>query len=46
MRVEIVEDYEGKDSVFAFPPSEDYSNLREDPRSVERIAVARKHLPL
>jgi hypothetical protein len=46
MRVEIVEDYEGQGSTLAFPPGEDYLDLRENPRSIERITVARQYLPL
>ena len=46
MRVEIMEDYEGQGSAFVFPPAEDYVDLRENPRSVERVAVARQYLPL
>ena len=30
----------------AFPPSEDYVDLRDNPGLIERIAVARRYLPL
>jgi hypothetical protein len=46
MRVEIVEDYEGKGEAFTFPPNEKCVDLRENPRSIEKIAVARRYLPL
>jgi hypothetical protein len=46
MRVEIVEEYEGKDRALTFPPGAGYVDLRENPRSIEQIAVARQHLPL
>ena len=46
MRVEIIEDYEGQEPVFSFPPANNYLDLRENPRSVERVAVARQYLPL
>ncbi len=46
MRVEIVEDSEGPGPAFTFPPSQDYVELRENPRSVERISAARQYLPL
>lgn len=46
MRVEIVEEYEGKDRALTFPPGEGYVDLRENPHSIEQIAVARQYLPL
>ena len=46
MHIEIVEDNEGQGPAFAFPPSEDYVDLRENPHSIERIAAARQYLPL
>jgi hypothetical protein len=46
MRVEIIDDTEGRGPATVFPPGEDYVDLRENPRAVERIAPARQHLPL
>jgi hypothetical protein len=46
MRVEIVEDPEGQAKVPAFPPGENYVDLRQNPQAVERIAPARAYLPL
>ncbi len=50
MRVESVEDTvegeEGQHPAFAFPPAEDYLDLRENPHFIERIAAARQYLPL
>lgn len=46
MRVEIVEDYEGKDPALVFPPGERYVDLRKNPHSIEQITIARQYLPL
>ncbi len=46
MRVEIIDDTEGRGPATVFPPGENYVDLRENPRAIERIAPARQHLPL
>jgi hypothetical protein len=46
MRVEIIDDSEGCGPATAFPPGENYVDLRENPHAVERIALARQHMPL
>ncbi|HEV2521489.1 MAG TPA: hypothetical protein VGT24_03835 [Candidatus Acidoferrales bacterium] len=46
MRVEIVEDAEGEKPALSFPPDQDFLNLREDPGAIEKIAAARRYLPL
>jgi hypothetical protein len=46
MRVEIVDDTEGRGPATAFPSAENYVDLRENPNAIERIALARQHLPL
>jgi hypothetical protein len=46
MRVEIIDDTEGRGPATVFPPGENYVDLRENPRAVEQIAPARQHLPL
>jgi hypothetical protein len=46
MRVEIIDDSEGRAPAMVFPPGENYVDLRENPHAVERIAPARQHLPL
>jgi hypothetical protein len=46
MRVEIVEEYEGKDRALVIPPGAGFVDLRENPHSIEQIAVARQYLPL
>jgi hypothetical protein len=46
MRVEIIDDTEGRGPAMVFPPGENYVDLRENPHAVERIAPARHHLPL
>jgi hypothetical protein len=44
MRVEIVDEPEGKTT--AFPPEDNYLDLRANPQAVGKIAGARRHLPL
>jgi hypothetical protein len=46
MRVEIIDDTEDREPAAVFPPAEDYVDLRENPRAVERIATARQYPPL
>lgn len=46
MRVDIVEEAEGKATGPVFPPDENYFDLRANPREIERIAAARQYLPL
>jgi hypothetical protein len=46
MRVEIIDDTEGRGPALEFPPGENYVDLRENPFAVERIAPARRYLPL
>lgn len=46
MRVEIVNDIEGRTPAMVFPPGENYVNLRENPHEIERIAPAREYPPL
>jgi hypothetical protein len=46
MRVEIVEEAEGKAPAMAFPPDENYLDLRANPQAIERIAAALQYLPL
>jgi hypothetical protein len=46
MRVEIIDDTEGRGPAKTFPPSENYLDLRENLKAVERIALARQYLPL
>jgi len=46
VRVEIVEEAEGKASAPVFPPEENYLDLRANPQAIEQIAAARQYLPL
>jgi hypothetical protein len=46
MRVEIREDTNGQEPAMVFPPGENYLDLRENPLAIERIAEARRYLPL
>ena len=46
MRVEIVDDSKSAERALTFPPVEDYFDLRENPRGLERITAARQYLPL
>jgi hypothetical protein len=46
MRVEIVDDSNNAEPAMTFPPVEDYFDLRENPRGLERITAARQYLPL
>jgi hypothetical protein len=46
VRVEIVEDAEGSVAVPAFPPDENYLDLRANPGAIEGITAARQYLPL
>jgi hypothetical protein len=46
VRVEIVEEAEGKAAATVFPPHENYLDLRANPQAIERIAAARQYLPL
>jgi len=46
MRVEIVEEAEGKAPAPVFPPDENYLDLRANPQAIEGIAAARQYLPL
>ena len=46
MRVEVVDDSEGRGPALVFPPAENYVDLRENPRAVEQIAAARQYSPL
>jgi hypothetical protein len=46
MRVEIIDDTEGCGPAMVFPPGENYVDLRENPRAVDRIEPARRYPPL
>jgi hypothetical protein len=46
MRVEIGDDTQDSAEAAVFPPGEDYVDLRQNSRGVERIAAAREYLPL
>ena len=46
MRVEIVEEAEGKVPAPVFPPEENYFDLRANLEAIERISAARQYLPL
>jgi hypothetical protein len=46
MRVEIIDDTEGRGPAAEFPPAENDVDLRENPPAGERIARARQYLPL
>jgi len=46
MRVEIIDDTEGRGPAVKFPPGENYVDLREYPLAVEGIAPASEYLPL
>ena len=46
MRVEIVEEAEGAPPASAFPPEENYFDLRANPGAVGQITAARQYLPL
>jgi hypothetical protein len=46
MRVEIIEDMEGRGLAAVFPPGADYVDLRKNPHAVERIEPARRYPPL
>jgi hypothetical protein len=46
MRVEIVEEAEGAAKAPAFPPEENYLDLRANPQDIEQIPGARQYLPL
>lgn len=46
MRVDIVTEPEGAPHARKFPPAENWLDLREDPRAIERIEPARRHHPL
>jgi hypothetical protein len=46
MRVEIVEDAEGAKPALTFPPDDDFLDLRENPRAIEKGPAARQYLPL
>jgi hypothetical protein len=46
VRVEIVEEAEGQANVPAFPPEENYLDLRANPGAIEGIPEARQYLPL
>jgi len=46
MRVEIVEEAEGAPPASAFPPEENYFDLRTNPGAIGQIAAARQYLPL
>jgi hypothetical protein len=46
MRVEIVEAAEAEKPSTAFPPDEDFVNLRENPQAIQTIAAAREYPPL
>jgi hypothetical protein len=46
VRVLIVDDTEGRGPAIAFPPGENYVDLRVNPHKVEQIAPARKYLPI
>jgi hypothetical protein len=46
MRVEIVEDVEGKAPAPVFPPDENHPDLRANPQAIGGVAPARQYLPL
>ena len=46
MRIDIVEEAEGKATGPVFPPDENYFDLRANPQAIEQIAAARQYLPL
>src|SRR6266481_2339972 len=46
MRVEIIDDTEGRGPAASFPPGENYVDLRENIHAVELIVPARQYLPL
>jgi hypothetical protein len=46
MRVEFVDESNSADHAMTFPPVEEYVDLRENPRGIERIPAARQYLPL
>jgi hypothetical protein len=46
MRVEIIDDTEGRGPATVFPPVENYVDLHENPHAVERIGPARQYPPL
>jgi hypothetical protein len=46
MRVETIDDTEGRGPAMVFPPGKDYVDLRDDPHALERIALARQYAPL
>lgn len=46
MRAEIVDDSPDGEPAATFPRGEDYFDLRENPRAIERIAAARQNVPL
>jgi hypothetical protein len=46
MRVEIVQEAEGRPPAAVFPRDENYLDLRANPQAIEKIASARRYLPL
>lgn len=46
MRIDIIDDTEDTAQALAFPPGENYVDLRKNPHAIERIAPARQYLPL
>jgi hypothetical protein len=46
MRVEIINDTEDQTEAPAFPPRENFVDLRQNPLAIEQIAPARAYLPL
>jgi hypothetical protein len=46
MRIEYVDDTEDQGPELTFPPKENYLDLHENPHAVDRIAAARRYLPL
>jgi hypothetical protein len=46
MRVEILEEAEDKVPALAFPPDENYLDLRANPQAIDGVAAARQYLPL
>jgi len=46
VRVEIVEEAEGKEPAAVFPPEKNYFDLRANLQDIEKIAEARQYLPL
>jgi hypothetical protein len=46
VRVKIVEEADDKAAVPAFPPDENYLDLRANPEAIEGIAAAQQYLPL